>query len=217
MALGNVLSLGQFWDKLRLSGVQFYDTEPQSMDRTAGGTVLKASIGESYWGGSATLAPSAIKDASVYEIEALLSVVNRAGMSFLAYDPRRAYPAADPDGSILGASTVTVASINANNRELSLEGLPAGYVLTAGDMISVEASSTNHALFRIVTGATADGSGDTSLIEVTPFIPPFVTVGDTVHLAQPRGRFVLVDQSNYGRGRPAIVPGAEFSFVQTFR
>lgn len=217
MALGNVLGLAQFWDKLKLTGVRFYAIEPQSMDRTAGGTVLKASIGESYWSGTATLVPNPISNPLSYEIEALLSVVNRAGMSFMAFDPRRVYPVADPSGSIIGASTAAIASIGANNRDLALSGLPTGYVLTPGDMISAEASATNHALFRIVTGGSADSSGETPLMEVTPFIPPFVGVGNTVHLSRPRARFVLAEQPMYGNGRPAIVPGAEFSFVQTFR
>ena len=104
-----------------------------------------------------------------------------------------------------------------HNRELALSGLPAGYVLTPGDMLSAGPTTPNQALFRIVTGVTADGSGDTALFEVTPFIPPFVAVGNTAHLRRPRARFVLSEQSMYGGGRPAIVPGAEFSFVQTFR
>lgn len=219
MALSSPLGVAQFWEKLqRIARVRFWPREVSRVDRTAGGVVLKASLGNTVWMGSLELRDDPLWDRAA-EIDALISVASRPGMAFLAYDPRKPYPAADPDGSILGVSSPQIASLDANNREMTLSGLPAGYVLTAGDMIGWQygSSPTRYALHRLVTGATADGTGTTPAFEVTPFIQPGVSVGTAVTLVKPVMKAVLDVEPQFGGAVPGVVEGARFEFVQTMR
>ncbi|MER3352442.1 MAG: hypothetical protein RLQ73_00560 [Hoeflea sp. D1-CHI-28] len=219
MALTYPLSVADFWGKLRMAATSFYLNEPQQIDRTAGGTVLKASLGESYWRGTGVMIPHRLDDLNGYEIEALLSVVNRAGSTFLCYDTRKPYPSADPDGSILGSSTPTISALNANNRQMNVTGLPSGYVLTAGDLIGWNYGSnpTRYTLHRIVKGVTASGAGTAIGFEVAPFIPSGTTTGTPVSLIRPVVKAVLEPNLSFGAGQGVIMPGAQFSFVQTMR
>lgn len=218
MALTFPLSESEFMDKVRVSNFHWWAPEAQSISETAGGTILKASIGEALWQGSLTAAPT--NDfSSAAALEALISVADRAGSTFLIHDRRKPYPAADPDGSILGAASPVIASLASNNREISLSDLPAGYVLTAGDLIGWEygSSPTRYAVHRLVEGVTANANGETADFEVTPFIAAGVSTGAAVKLIRPPIKAVLKPDPSYGRARPAVSEGVEFSFVQTFR
>lgn len=217
MALTFPLAEAQFMDKVRVRVSQFWCPEPQAIDETSGGSVLKASIGEALWQGAITAAPDTDFDSEA-ALEALISVADRAGSTFLIHDLRKPFPAADPDGSILGTATPVIASLESNNREISVSGLPANYVLTAGDLIGWEYGSNpvRYALHRLVSGATANATGETGLFEVTPFIAP-VSIGTAIKLVRPPIKVVMRPNPSYGRARPGVSEGVEFSFVQTFR
>lgn len=218
MALSFPLGLNEFFDDLRITVAQMAPYEPRKVDRTAGGTILSASQGDAVWQGTIQIAAVNFA-ANPFKMEALLSVLDRAGSSFLMYDPRKCFPMSDPQGAILGSAVPRIASLSANNRELSLNDLPPGYVHTAGDLIGWQYASnpTRYALHRLVSGATADGSGATGTFEVTPFIQPGVTVGTSVALVKPVIKAVLVPSPQYGSGRAKLMPGASFDFVQTQR
>ena len=96
-------------------------------------------------------------------------------------------PAADPAGAILGAAAVKVRTRGADNRSLSLKGLPAGYGLTEGDYLEITAGVPPRAeLFRIVAAsAAADGSGNTAEFEVRPHLRDDIAANATVNLRRP--------------------------------
>lgn len=219
MALASPLTTAQFWDKLqRIAQVQVWLNEPARIDRTAGGVVLKASLGAAVWRASLTLYDDPLWDRAA-EVEALIALAARPGMAFLAYDPRKPYPASDPDGSVLGAAVPQISALDANNRELSLSDLPAGYVLTPGDLIGFEygSSPTRYALHRLVSGATADGTGAAGPVEVTPPIRPGASTGTAVTLVRPVMKAVLEPDPQYGGAVPGVVQGARLGLVQTVR
>jgi len=213
------LSLAAFQDKARITVAEFYINNPRELGRTAGGSQLSASLGDSVWRGSFQTAATNVRAQSA-AMDALLSVLDRAGSSFLVYDPSKPYPADDPTGSILGASTVQVASLSSSDaRLISLKGLPASYQLRAGDLIgwTYGSSPTRYALHRIVEDVQASGAGTTSSFEVTPFIEPGVAVDFGVTLVKPVMKAVLVADPGYGMHQPVISTGKQFSFVQTQR
>lgn len=216
MALSFPLSLADFFDGLRIQVALMAPSEPRQIDRTASGTILTASLGEAIWRGTIQISPQAFAS-NPFAIEAKLSLLDRAGSSFLLYDPRKCYPHSDPDGSLISGYSPQVASLGSNNRDMSLKGLPSGYVLTAGDLIgwTYASSPTRYALHRLVSGATANGSGVTGTFEVAPFIQPGVAVNDAVTLVKPVIKAVLVPNPQYGGGRAKVMPGASFDFVQT--
>lgn len=219
MALSFPLQPADFFGGLRVKRVTFDLPEALEMSRTGDGAVLTADLGDRLWSGKITLVPARHADAAA--ISARLKVLREAGRSFLVYDTVKAYPAADPDGSILGAVVPQVASLPAGNRTLTLQGLPSGYVISDGDYLSFEYASNpvRTALHQVVVGAQADGLGVTPEIEVTPHIRPGATVGTQVTLVRAYCRAVIVPGSvtppSAEPGR--VSSGASFSFVQTLR
>lgn len=219
MPLTYPLALADFQEKLRISVSRLWINEPRQIDRTASGSILSASLGDAVWRGTFITPPTNDRSRAA-RIDALLSVLDRAGSSFLVYDPSKPYPAADPDGSILGVSTPAVSALDSGDaRLLSLDGLPADYQLTAGDLIGWQygSSPVRYALHRIVSDVQANGSGETALFEVTPFIQPGVTVSTAVTLIKPVMKAVLEPDPTYGAQRPVVAEGPEFAFVQTLR
>lgn len=97
---------------------------------------------------------------------------------FYAYDVMRQYPLAYAggwgsllvDGSPFNG-TGKIADVESNNREIDLEDLPNGFVLSPGDYLSFDYSTDLRALHRVSAAATANGSGEVT-VEVRPHIRP---------------------------------------------
>jgi len=204
MALTFPLSLAQFQDKLKISEASFFLNEPRKIDRTAGGSILSASLGAGVWKGSFTLAPQSRLASNPAETQALLSVLDRAGSSFLVYDPSRSVPASG------GTSNGTIGSISGTDRRvLTITGGPT---LTVGDLFSFTYGSNP---IRYSLHSVVDISG--SDIEVRPFIPIGASVGATVTFNKPVMKAILEPNPDYGAHRPVITAGSSFGFVQTLR
>lgn len=218
MALSSPLTVAQFWGDLCIVQASLTLHEPVEINQTRSGDVITASLGDAVWRGSVVLGRED-DPGEAARIEALLALLSRPGMAFLAYDPRKPFPAADPAGRVLGMAEPTIKTLNSNRRELSLANLPAGYVLRAGDLIGWEygASPTRYGLHRLLEDVIADGSGDTVEFEVTPFIADAVTTSTAVSLIKPVFKAVLDAPPEYGSASAGIFPGAQFSFVQTLR
>lgn len=203
MAFTYPLSLAQFQDSLMLSVAEFFLSNPRQIDRTAEGTQLTASLGSAVWQGSFTI-PNLVGRGESGRQDALLSVLDRAGSSFLVYDP------AKPDPASGGTATATIGSLDANDRRVMT--ISGGPVLAAGDLMSYTygSSPTRYALHRIVSV-----SGST--LEVTPFIPDGAQVGATIIFNKPVMKAVLRPDPDYGSQRAVVSGAKQFSFVQTFR
>lgn len=220
MALTYPLSLAQFQDKLHLTEVELFPDQPRDLNRTAGGAQVSASLGDAVWRGTFVLPRGSRLARNVAEVDALFSVLDRPGSSFLIYDPSRSFPWADPDGSILGAATPTISGIDVTDaRILGLSNLPVGYVLTAGDLIGWQygTSPVRYALHRVVETRTAGAGGGITQLEVTPFIEKASLSGIAVQLIRPVIKAVMVPAPSYGTHRPVVTGGRQFSFVQTLR
>lgn len=210
MALSYPLTPAQFQDQFKISVAEFFLKNPREVNTTSGGAQLSASVGFSVWLGTFTLVPTNDRSLAAKR-DALLSVLDRTGSSFLVYDPAKTHPAADPTGSILGAATPTLTSVNAlDNREITLGGLPVGYQLTAGDYIGIR-SGAKYWLHRVVT----DVAGATPTVEVTPFANPEMPGGAEVTLIKPMIKAVLSPNPNYGAHRAVVSGAAQYSFAQT--
>lgn len=101
-------------------------------------------------------------------VRALIGALGGSLGSFYAWDPAAQFPASDPDGSILSASNVQISGLGTTAKNLLLKGLPAGYVLTVGDMVSYD-YGTSRALHQVVTSkVVASGAGVTPEFEIHP-------------------------------------------------
>lgn len=218
MALSFPLSAAAFFQTLQIASGRVHLPGLIEVSQTAGGEVFTADLGARLWAGQATLAPR--NHAALAVFEAKLALMQQPGASFFAYDPRRVGPAYDPAGTILGASSPVIASLNGNARELTISGLPAAYVLTPGDYLAwaYGSSPTRYAMHQIVTGATASGGGVTGSIEVTPYIRAGAAVSAAVTLIRPAFKSVIVPGSvTPSDGGQVLSRGLSFAFQQTLR
>ena len=205
-----------FFGGIKKAAAKLWLSDPQEVNRLADGSVLKASLGAALWRGELSMQSARHTDQSAVEVK--LAKLMRAGQTFLAYDTRYNGPAADPEGVILGSATPTIHTLDADNRRMRIQGLPAGYELSEGDLLGFIYGSNpvRYAHHKIETAATASGAGLTPLFAVEPFIRPGVTVGAAVTLVLPPIKAVMTE-ADYGSGRPLITEGATFSFIQTLR
>lgn len=189
MALSIPLSAANLADLIDIEDVNW---QPQFQQETSGiGTAefLAADLGAPYWEADVTSRPYPHQEARAL-LARLLALRGSLG-AFYLYDPRACYPAADRRGFLIEGATVLVDSVESNRRDLNLKGLPAGYVLTAGDYVAITYLTTRRALHLVVVGGTADGSGDLQ-VELAPTIRPGVAADDAVSLARPAAKVKLL-------------------------
>jgi hypothetical protein len=217
MVLTYPLGYGQFLGALRVEEVTFRLSHPQEHTRLGDGTVISASLGASLWTGTIRLAQADHQRHA--QMEALLALMDQPGATFRCHDPRYIGPASDPAGVILGSRTVTIHTVASNMRELRITGLPSGYVLSSGDMLAFQYSSSpvRYALHRIVVGGIASGTGLSPLLEVVPNLRPGAVAPLPVSLVRPACKARLLPDPGYGSGRQVISRGASFDFIQTLR
>jgi hypothetical protein len=186
----------------------------RKFNKTGGGVIIGYQRGARLWEGSVNFIPMDQRDAK--SIEAIVSFLQETGVYFRIYDRTAQFPRSDPGGTIL-TTTPTLTSVNANNHDITISTLPAGYVLSSGDMFNF-AYGTRLALHRIVVGATASGGG-VATVTVTPPIRPGFTLGAAMNFKSSTMNAVLVPGSyrspDFGPGK--VSSGGSFDFIQTLR
>lgn len=131
------------------------------------------------------------------EVQALFESLDGSMGTFYAWNPARPWPKLDPEGVVLGASTVTVKSVGMDGKSLALQGLPTGYVLSRGDLVATDfGEGPSRALYRVIdVSVTADGSGDTTEFEVRPHVWAGAAEDDPVELLRPAAEMMVVPNS----------------------
>lgn len=182
-------------DLLRVPQRTFALQEQQELSMLGAGEVYAANLGPALW--VADIQTKAMRRPEANILQSRLETLDGSINAFYLYDPWKCVPALDPGGTRLDGYTPQIASLNANNKALTISGLPANYTLTAGDMLAFDygSSPTRRALHRVVETVTSNGSGTTPMFEVRPHIRPGATVGATVILKKPAALMRLVPGS----------------------
>jgi len=198
---------------LVISSVTFMPQWRQEFSRQAGGSPRVADIGPEIWTAKIN---SAILDNDVAESTAALIDQMRCSLdTFYVWNPRRQYPRMDPDGSILGSSTVTIYALDTDTRLIRLAGLPIGYVISRGDFLCWDQGSPSHrCLHRFVASATADSNGRIALTEVAPHIRAGASTGLTVSLKRPAAEMMIMPGSYDFPSSGATVSSISFTAIQ---
>lgn len=215
MALTYPLSLAQFFETLPFAeGSQLFLPPNLAYNQTAGGDRSSYSLGRRLWVGKAVLPP--LYHARAEALEAMISALSEPGAEFLARHPFRIGTFADPMGAILGAASPTLQAVAANNKDVTIQNLPAGYQLSAGDLLSF-LIGTRRIFSRVVVGGQASAAGVLT-VEVTPTVLPGWSAGVAVSLRKPTFRATL-DPINlqYANLNTLIAAGLSFTFTQTMR
>ncbi|MBN2628943.1 MAG: hypothetical protein JXR75_00220 [Rhodobacteraceae bacterium] len=204
-----------WWGALPISSLMLDPVEHVISDMTGKGEPIDDDVAPMLWEGEVTLAR--MTQAEAAHASAMMDLLRPAGRLFWAYDRRRPAPAADPTGALLGAAVPVIASLPASGRELSLSALPAGYVLTRGDLIGWAYDGGRRALHRVLTSVvTANGAGTTPVFEVSTLIRPGVVLGAAVSLIRPSILARRIPGSVVtGTTRGTITEGFTFRFKQS--
>lgn len=212
------LTLPQFWHLLPAGKATFDMGEALDIAQTTGGEVLTADLGTALWSGQIDLGKMTNDEAAA--IRPLINILRRAGTSFLVSDYARAYPRLDPKGLFLGAATPSILALGGSGRELSLQGLPAGYPLSRGDLLSFTygTNPVRYALHEVVSPIVANGAGQTGLVEVSPPIRPGAATGASIQLVYPRCKARLSPgTAKTGTISHTITSDASLGWTQTLR
>ena len=215
--MDEVLGLDAFWDQFALKSVKMTLGENLLQSSTEKGEVLTARRGARLWRGVATVTLNTGDNQD--QAVALVEQVQEAGVSFLINDPKRVAPQADPSGALQGGATVRVAAVDENDlRNITLEGLPTGFVLTRGDMVSIAYGSNpvRYYLGRVRSHSVFSGIVPRAVVRLGPHVPRGVAVGDvaTVRGAVCRAKYVPGSYSGVVR-LPVLDDGFSFEWVQT--
>lgn len=220
MALGFPLSRTAFFDQLPIKDCVLDLPETVTASRTRGGEVLRAEIGARLW--TAEVRLGMMTRAEAVEVLPLINLLRGAGGSFMMADPLRLFPRFDPTGAALGAATPLLGSIASNRRDITLTGLPVGYVLARRDLLAFAyaASPTRWALHEVVNSRVVAGSsGVTTPFEVMPPIREGAAIGAAVTLVRPTCK-AIIDPGSFEAGTVragGIHEGVSFRVRQTLR
>jgi hypothetical protein len=243
MALLFPLSVEVFADRLFLESATF---TPQRSDETTGlGSLdpLHAQLASPLWRVDCSTGPIENDDAE--GLAALIELLQQPGHDFYICNPRKLAPRMDPDGSLLLGTTVlhpsapwndsftwsnliywdavtsefipVIDSVAGNNHQITISGLPAGYILGPGDMFAfkygpIEQQRT--ALHRFADTGLANSSGVISNIEVFPHIRAGAEAGDVVILLEPAMLAKMIPGTYKPQGRGGEHESFSFSALQ---
>ena len=214
MALTFPLALAHLSDKLRISAVTW---DVMRFDEHSGigtGHDMQSEMARPKWTADVSLGSNYNNNQK--QIAAVMRTLQGSQNAFMLNDPLSKYPQSDPTGALLGGSRVQVHTVGANNRSVRLKGLPATYVLTVGDkgQIVFGSNPERNYFFEISETVTA-AAGVTPLFEVFPHLPVGIAVDQTVILAKPACKMILLPGSfNPGQATGLHADGLTFKAIE---
>jgi len=217
MAASYPISLADFLDGLPIRSVVFDLADKRGTTGLGSGEIQSYEIAPRLWTGTVVVGTN--RTHTIRQAAAKVRRLQNVGATFLVSDQSAVAPYGDERGLLLGSHTPTVHTLDSNNRDMRIQGLPAGYYLQLGDLLTIVQS--NHlALHEVVSdGVSAESDGITPTFEVNPHIRPGAAVDDAVKLAPAYCKAMIVPgsvkpaQHNPGK----ISDGVQFDFVQVLR
>ncbi|RUW55618.1 hypothetical protein EOA32_00955 [Mesorhizobium sp. M1A.F.Ca.ET.072.01.1.1] len=209
-------SLANFADLLKIESIKWFMQRNDQIDGLENGQILAAEVAPPLRTGTVNIRGLTYDEDR--KISALIEALDGSINAFMLYGPPALYPMADPGGVILGANVVTILSLNANNKQITLTGLPIGYTLSAGDFVQFPfgPGGVLNAYHRIVQGAVANGAGQAE-IELRPHVYAGTSTGVTVTLKKPAARVKMIPGSyDSGLVRGQHVEGKKFDVIESF-
>lgn len=215
MAVTYPIGLAEYFAGLATVSVRFSLGEAREVLQTGGGDIISQDNGPRLWGGAVSVRPQS--NIAMRRFQARTEALLQAGRTF-SVSPMGG-PASDPDGAILGASSVTI-SVAPDASTLVLSGLPAGYELSQGDYLSFAYVNgiTRNGLYQVGEDAVADAGGSITL-SMTSFLRNYGALGgESVLLVDPVCKAVILPGSYKAPMQMAgLSKGFSFEWRQTLR
>jgi hypothetical protein len=198
----------------------------------ASGRIGAVQAGAPLWSGVWTL--GRMPEDNSDEFEAFLDSQRGAARRFIGRDLKRQYPKLYPDGfgafgAFTGAASSWSQTINSDGDArltLNLGAAAAGLVLSKRDGIDFRYSATETAIsglpwrafVRVVSGATANGSGSLT-VTIEPPVPSAVPGTAVAHIDQPGCTMALIsDQTDVDAiDRLYSIRGGQITGIQDLR
>lgn len=219
MALGGFLSRSAFMRKLTIESASFAAPAQREVTNLASGEALSAEIAPALWSGKIGLSP--MQGSKAREIVSVLHHLEISGNAFRAFHPEKLWPLTDAGGVTAAAATITISAHDASASTITLAGLPNGYVISPGDMISWEygSSPTRYALHEFREGATV-AAGTSGALQVYPHIRGTVPTDAPAEMVRPWCKAIILPGStDFGawNARSQTLDGVAFEFRQSLR
>lgn len=217
MAISFPVPLADLSDQLPIAGAKWRMRRHDEISGTGTSQILSMNVADELW--TARVRLHLVGNDEADQIAAMIESLDGAINTFLFSSPTRAYPQADPDGSILGANTPAINDLGVNNKSMRIEGVGANYRLTRGDLLSFtwSADPTRHGMHRVMEDVQADGTGLTPFFEVRPHFRPGTITGLNVTLIKPFTRvMILPDSFEAGDEDGPVTRGMSFEVLERF-
>lgn len=154
----------------------------QELSRSAFGRTFVKDLGDPIW--RASYVSKNLKPNQLDNWRARLDILDGGVNTFRACVISRCYPIAHPRGAWPGGASFSgvgaLSGIAANRKEIRLNGLPVGTILSPGDVIMIGEGR----IHRVVVGAVM-GTTQTGLIEIRPHLRPGVVNGTAATIVNP--------------------------------
>lgn len=185
MAITFPIPQADLGDQLPIKSVEWELERHQETSMDGSGEFLVADLAPPLWMGTVELRPLLKTEAR--KLEAKFNALDGGIWAFYLANPMGWWPASDPGGVLYDTSTPTIGNIETNRKELSILDLPVGYVLQAGDFLSITYGTNRRGLFQLVSDVVVDGAG-TANVEVRPHLSTGILPSDEVTFAKPAAK-----------------------------
>lgn len=209
------IAQASFGDLLPVQNVDWEANWLQELSQAGNGEFLVHDLAPRLWVGQVTLRP--LLNTVARGWKARLDALDGGLHTFYLANPLGWYPALDPGGTILASAAPVIGTIEANRKELSITGLPSGYVISSGDFFAVSYGTTRRGLFQFVGEGTANGFGTLAAIEVRPHIQAGITDGLAIMLKKPAAKVKIIPGSLSMQMHSANRSRISFSVRQTLQ
>lgn len=179
------------------------------MSGSGDGRFWAAQMATPLWGASYAL--TAHHAAHAREINAKVYALDGVSKPFLWADPYYQGPAS---GMTTGLSAVTISGIRADRGAIALSGMPEGFVLSAGDYLSINYASGRAYFGTFAEGGTAGSAGGIGQKEIRPYLPFGILSGATVELVRPRFRAIVAEYTPFASFKGAWGDSASITILQ---
>lgn len=184
------LTADQFADLLKIESVSWNLMRAETTSHYGSGEWLTSNLAPDYW--EADVSTIRMLHPQARAIQAWINSVG-SSEAFELYPPDMKYPASDPTGANTGAGDgITIKTINADLKRITLQGLPASFRIYAGEFLAIDYDSGRRYLVQTIEQETADGSGDMGLFEIRPHLVESIAVDDTVFLSKPSAKMKII-------------------------
>lgn len=161
------------------------------------------------WGASYPLYSA--KGAHAREVNAKVYSLNGMSKTMLWADPYYTGPAS---GVRSGLGNVTVASVRQDRGAIGLSGLPVGFVLSAGDYLSITYASGRIYFGTFAEGGVAGGAGGLGQRDLFPYLPLGIGVGDRIELLRPHFKAMVTEFTPFASHRGKWGDSASITIMQ---